>query len=304
MKKLLKIAFAVILLTSLFSCEKAITAEEETGSKPIELGSEIRISFDAANIDNPSYYEDDEASRNGSTTLKDYCNRISLAIFDESDKKLKTANQEASEKIFGHFDLSLNKGTYSFVFIAHNGDGNPTFTSPSQIKFPGNKVTDTFYYYGMIDIEDNATYNITLKRAVGKFRLVVKDNTPKNIKQMKFYYTGGSSTLDATTGYGNVNSKQTEYRTVSEEAYEQESEYEVYTFPHQDTSKKLKFEISALRGTNKDSPADYVRTIENVSIKTNTISQYSGFFYGEEPEGGRGFDIRIDEEWKQENYEY
>lgn len=303
MKKLINIAFVVMLLVNHFSCEKAITVEEETGSKPIELGSEIKITFDAASIDNPSYDEDKEASRNESTMLKDYCSRISLAIFDNSDKKLKAASQEASEKNFGHFDISLNKGIYSFVFIAHNGDGNPTFTSPSQIKFPGNKVTDTFYYYGQMEIEDDATYNVTLKRAVGKFRLVVKDNTPKNIKQMKIYYTGGSSTFDATTGYGCVNSKQTEYRTVSEEAYEQESRYEVYTFPHQD-EKKLKFEISALRGTKEDSPADYVRTIENVTMKTNTITQYSGYFFGEAPEGGRGFDIRIDDEWKQENYEY
>ena len=198
-----------MLLVNHFSCEKAITVEEETGSKPIELGSEIKITFDAASIDNPSYDEDKEASRNESTMLKDYCSRISLAIFDNSDKKLKAASQEASEKNFGHFDISLNKGIYSFVFIAHNGDGNPTFTSPSQIKFPGNKVTDTFYYYGQMEIEDDATYNVTLKRAVGKFRLVVKDNTPKNIKQMKIYYTGGSSTFDATTGYGCVNSKQT-----------------------------------------------------------------------------------------------
>ena len=57
-----------------------------------------------------------------------------------------------------------------------------------------------------MDIEDDATYDVTLKRAVGKFRLVVKDETPKTIKQMKIYYTGGSSTFDATTGYGCVNS--------------------------------------------------------------------------------------------------
>lgn len=303
MKKLINIAFVVMLLVNHFSCEKAITVEEETGSKPIELGSEIKITFDAASIENPSYDEDDETSRNESTTLKDYCSRISIGIFDDSDKKLKTASQEASEKNFGHFNISLNKGTYSFVFIAHNGDGNPTFTSPSQIKFPGNKVTDTFYYYGQMDIEDDATYDVTLKRAVGKFRLVVKDETPKTIKQMKIYYTGGSSTFDATTGYGCVNSKQTEYRTVSEEAYEQESRYEVYTFPHQD-EKKLKFEISALRGTKEDSPADYVRTIGNVTMKTNTITQYSGYFFGEAPEGGRGFNVSIDGEWKQENYEY
>ena len=76
MKKLINLVLVAMLLTSHFSCEKAITAEEESSSKPIEIGSEIKITFDAASIDNPSYDEDDETSRNESTTLKDYCSRI------------------------------------------------------------------------------------------------------------------------------------------------------------------------------------------------------------------------------------
>ena len=145
MKTLLRITFAAMLLTSLFSCEKATMEEEGAVNKPIELGSEIKISFDANNISNPSYDGDDEASRNGNTALKDYCSRISLAIFDETENKLKVANQELSVNNFGHFDISLNKGTYSFVFIAPNGDGTPTFTTPSQITLTGIKVADTVY---------------------------------------------------------------------------------------------------------------------------------------------------------------
>ena len=36
------------------------------------------------------------------------------------------------------------------------------------------------------------------------------------------------------------------------------------------TAEAIKAEISALRGTNPDSPADYVRTIKNVTMKPNT----------------------------------
>ena len=53
MKTLLRITFAAMLLTSLFSCEKATMEEEGAVNKPIELGSEIKISFDANNISNP-----------------------------------------------------------------------------------------------------------------------------------------------------------------------------------------------------------------------------------------------------------
>lgn len=95
---------------------------------------------------------------------------------------------------------------------------------------------------------------MTKKRVVAKFRLVVKDPTPEDVKTMKFYYTGGSSTFNALTGYGCVNSKQTELRSVKESAYTEESYYDIYTFPHDpEESKKLKVDISALSSASSSS---------------------------------------------------
>ena len=161
---------------------------------------------------------------------------------------------------------------------------------------------EVFYYYGDIDVGENITFNLTMKRAVAMVRLVMKDKTPANIHNIKFYYTGGSSTFDAKTGYGCVNSKQTEMRSVANSAYTGESTYDIYTFPHAD-GKKLKIEISALENASSTS-STYERTIDNVSVKRNYITRYSGCFYEDESAMGRGFTMSTDDEWHYEDYEY
>ena len=155
---------------------------------------------------------------------------------------------------------------------------------------------------GDIDVGENITFNLTMKRAVAMVRLVMKDKTPANIHNIKFYYTGGSSTFNATTGYGCVNSKQTEMRSVANSAYTGESTYDIYTFPHAD-GKKLKIEISALENASSTS-STYERTIDNVSVKRNYITRYSGCFYEDESAMGRGFTMSTDDEWHYEDYEY
>lgn len=296
---LLTACCSALLLTA---CEKPLSAENDGNSEIVDPNN-VKVRFNADKVDNEKFDATNEASRASAQSLNNVCSRISMAIFDSDGNKIKTVNQTSADSKFGHFDISIAKGDYSIVFIAHNGSGNPTISSPDEIKFANNKVTDTFYYYSEITIDNNSDYNITLQRATAMFRLVVRDTTPNSIKQMKFYYTGGSSTLDATTGCGCVNSKQTEYRTVSSTAYTGESEYEVYTFPH-DSEKAMNFEVSAQNGTSANSTVKYTKTFEKIYLKRNTITQYSGYFYGEAPEGGRGFDIRIDDEWEQENFEY
>ena len=285
---------------ALHSCDKPFV--EDGAETPTGNEKSLKIRLNANKVEDVSFENESPTSRSVNE-LEEACKRITLAIFDADNNKIKTVSETTSDKSFGHFDINISEGTYTIVVIAHNGTANPTISTPEEIKFANNKITDTFYYCGDIDVVDGQEYNITLKRATAMFRLVVKDNTPSAVKQMKFYYTGGSSTLNAMTGYGCVNSKQTEYREIKSSAYNGDSEYEVYTFPHEG-DKKLKFEISALSGTSSTSTPLYTRIIEDVQMRRNTISQYSGYFYGETPEGGRGFDIRIGDEWQIENYEY
>ena len=303
--------FASLAIT--MSCEKPfIDSEESSDAKGTESGGDkLTITFNARSIKQSTFSDGDElkvplASR-VPVALEEVCSRLTFAVFNEDGTRVgKTSSTTNKDKNFGQVSVSLAEGTYTFVFIADNGTGAPTITSPKKITFKDNKVTDTFYYCGelTIDSESESNYEIELKRAVAMFRLVVNDATPDVIKQMKFYYTGGSSTFDATTGYGCVNSTQTEYRSVTSDAYDGSSSYDVYTFPHED-GKSLKMKISAMAGMTTTAAVKYERVIENVPVAINFITRYSGYFYGEAPEGGRSFGITVsDDDWEESSYTY
>lgn len=200
--------------------------------------------------------------------------------------------------------MNLTKGKYAVLVVAHNGDGNASLSNPEKVTFKDNKITDTFYYYKVIDVEEDSNFDMTMKRVVAKFRLVVKDPTPEDVKTMKFYYTGGSSTFNALTGYGCVNSKQTELRSVKESAYTEESYYDIYTFPHDpEESKKLKVDISALSSASSSS-ALFSKTISNVAISPNKFICYKGYFFSADPDNSHEFTLSTTDEWQYEENEY
>lgn len=271
---------AMLAITMMMcSCEK-FTSKEES-SKPIP--GENNVGLEISSKDQ----------------VKKVCKKVSFGFFKD-DAKAGTISQTSDDSDFGAIHLNLAAGTYEVVAIGHNGSGT-TISSPEKITFTSNKVTDTFYYYGILDVTDGekTTESITLKRAVGMFRLVIKDEIPEQAKKIKFYYTGGSSTLNAKTGYGCVNSKQTEILDL----VKNQQVYEVYTFPHEG-DKKLTVSIDIL---DENDFTIATTTFSDVPILKNYITKYSGkLFTG--LSGGTGdidIDFVFDPEWAGENeYEF
>ena len=210
-------------------------------------------------------------------TLEELCSKINFAVF-EGETKEQSIVQSVGDEGFGTISLYLKQGTHKVVVIAHNGDASATISSPDKVSFSNkvtNKMTDTFYYYGEITVgKDEQTYNLNLERAVAMVRFNIADDYPEGVTQMKFYYFGGSSTLDATTGLGCVDSKQTELFTVNPDM----KRFEMFTFPHavKDT---LKMTVSAL-DVNENIIKE--REFAEVPVTQNMITSYTGnFFVGE-----------------------
>ena len=111
------------------------------------------------------------------TDIRKACTRIELAVF-KGDRRVAIVRQDKGDKVFGQVSLSLDEGEYTIVVIAHNGEGAATVTSPNEIKFKDNKVTDTFYYCGDITVDSDSSYDLTLKRAVAMVRFVAEDKVP------------------------------------------------------------------------------------------------------------------------------
>ncbi len=298
-KKFRLYLFAGMLGLSCMACESPVGDEVEQ-QKELKMAEEGNVRF-KINVYEQIAFGRGTEKKTRTQSVEEVCSRITLAVF-KGDEKVKTVSQSSDKEGFGDLSVNLSSGTYKVLVVAHNGEGTPTITKLDEIKFKDNKVTDTFCYYGDIQVGENAQeYNLLLKRVVGMFRLVVEDVTPKKVTQMKFYYTGGSSTLDGTTGFGAVNSRQTEVRNVSSTAYSGGTVYEIYTIPH-NPEKKLKIVVTGL-----DNLGDvlYERTFEDVPLSVNKITQYSGSFFSEEIGGlDKKLILKVNTEWEKEDRRY
>ena len=296
MKKFLFIALALLVA----ACEKPILDEDSVvGSSAADANVILHMTqFEQTAFDNSG----NRAATRAATDITDLCTRLNIAIFDGDGTKVKTVAQKDTDSDFGTVALTLAPGTYHLVVIAHNGDGSATITSEEKVTFPNNKVTDTFYYYGdLVVTSDVQSYDLTLTRAVAMFRLVLTDEEiPSSVSKFKFYYTGGSSTVSPKDGYGCVNSKQTEIRTVPVGSPDGTS-FDIYTLPHTEEDVLTKLTVTAL-DANDNTVKE--RVFENVPVIRNQITRYTGSFFGS---GGSGqqsdgtFRMTADPDWDSVN---
>lgn len=281
----------IICTCLLLSCEKALidnNISTEEARVVFRVISYTQEPFNTSHV------------RQAPVRIEEACSRISFAIF-EGSTKVKSINQTKGSTDFGTLSLTLPKGNYRLVAIAHNGTGAATISSPDKISFPNNKCTDTFYICQDFSVSDNSEYDITMKRATAMFCFIIEDSIPKQVNKMKFYYTGGSSTLDATTGFGCVNSKQTEYREINDEMGRKGMEFNVFTFPHaiEDT---LKMTITALTSSEVTVKE---RTFATIPVKLNYITRYSGTFFDTiTSEGDLDIHFQADTTWIQYSHRY
>lgn len=289
--------YVLFIVTLLFaSCEKL-------DFKPIDDGTR-EIKLQIAQIEQMSFAN---AKTRAASNLTDVCNRINILVYDEEGSRVINITQKADAPDFGTASFRLPQGEYSLVVLAHSSNGNPTSTDRTKINFPNNYgVTDTFRYYDEITIgADNKSLDLTLKRCVAMVRFVFTDDQiPENIKSLRFKYTGGSSTLNAASGLGNVKSTQDEQRLISSATINSEGHhiFEIYTFPHAIDSSMLKITVSSL-GENGDE-ALFERVFDEIPISTNQITQITTKYF-DTPSISNTLSFNIDAEWESTNeYEY
>lgn len=240
--------------------------------------------------------------------IDEVCTRIGFAVFDASGNKVVSLNQESKGAGFGTLKANLDDGVYDVVIVAHSTGGNATISKPDSIRFTDNKVTDTFCYHEKVNLQGSLTKDVLLKRCVSMVRLNLQEAIPANVKQMKFEYSGGSSALNAVTGFGRVQSRQTEYRTVSVNASTAANNvFDIYTIPHEEDD-VLKITITALASDGK---TEILKTVlDDVPVTQGMITNYNGTIFGG-GSGGTGdssmsvsLTLKADNSWKEMTYSF
>lgn len=266
-RKFSPLAMAAVL-TMTVSCSDRVHTEIH------EIGEEkVPVTFRVASIDQVPFDSPLNVGTRAQVPVSQIASHISFAVYT-GDKK-EQVNQDSSTEGFGSIQLNLNTGNHVVVVIAHNGDGNPTMTQYNKISFNNKetlKVTDTFLYYAEINVtSETKVYDLNLERAVAMFQLKMTDaEIPSQVCKLQFDYSGGSSTIDATTGLGCVKSNQSETIVVQNG----EKEYGVYTFVRGD-SEQLSMKVSAIDGFGnavKEQSFD-------VPVTKNRITRYTGEFF-------------------------
>lgn len=271
--------YAIAVGIMLTSCEKVVFEDREVESANGNLTLSVSVS--------------NGTTRSSDEQLGDACGRLNVAVFNRAGEKVKAVAQTAGDAGYGVVRLSLPDGSYTVVVVGHNGTGSATITNAEKVTFPNNKTTDTFCFYGEIDVTgEEQQMDIMLERVVSMIRFVLDDNGDSmGIASLKFYYTGGSSTLSPKTGYGCVQSKQTEYRAWNEEGI-----YELYTMPHSKSDIITKMTITAY-DAGDNVVGEWV--LENIPVTMNRVSEYAGDLFG----GGGGEtwsmtgNITVNTEW-------
>ena len=284
---------AMLAVVVLASCEKAIFDQEETTGD-----SNGNLTVSVYQIEQMPFASQDggpETHRAGTrAAVTDYCNRLNFAIYEMDGSRVKQVNQTSDKTGFGTASFSLEEGEYQLVVLAHSSNGNPTMTNPQKIQFSNSLgYTDTFLYYTTVTVtEEHQTLSVSLERIVSMCRFVMNDAIPAGVSKLEFYYTGGSGTFNAATGLGNVNSKQK--MTFSVTAGESGTEYDLYTFLHQQD------DDITLTVTAYDSADNVLYEREfDVPMTRRKITRLSGDFFTGDPSasGDVGVTISINGDW-------
>lgn len=240
--------------------------------------------------------KDFDKAKSRATEISSLCKHIELIIYKDG-ARVNKVSQSADDKGYGTLSVALASGTYRAVILAHNQEKSPTTTEVSKISF-GSDVSDVFLWSQDITVEDGKELDVdaTMHRVVAMVRIVTTDNIPSNVATMQFYYTGGSSTLDALTGIGCVKSRQTVKRTVTEAMRGKPGTFEMYTIPRSD-SETLHLEVTALDANGNTVCA---KTFEDVPVTVNRISEYDGALFTNGVSGGdvlSKFHLTTNDEW-------
>lgn len=262
---------AVVISFLFMSCEKAVFDDDIENRN--DKGGNLTLKVITANHD----------FQNATRGDVSYWQRLCFVVYKDGTK-VKSITQTADEDGYGEATMQLSPDTYQVLVLAHSSSSNPTLTTPEKLQFTNAMgYTDTFYYYGDIIVTSTPqTHSVELKRATAMLRFIINDTMPATVKSLRLYFTGGSGALNAKTGMGCVDSKQ----TVNFDTNPSDGApyvFETYTIP-KEAKGSLNITITAF---DNNGGVVVEKTVKGVEIERNKITELAGeLFNGNGGSGG------------------
>ena len=280
MMKKIVLSFCALTALVLMGCEKPLISEGEEESEDTEGNLTVTV-WQSGHEPFPTMTR--------ATSLDDY-NRLNYAIYTSDGTRVKQVNQTRENTSFGSATFQLEPATYQVVVVAHNCNKNPTMTNLNKIQFTNAMgYTDTSLYYGEVEVtEEHKDVQVDLERIVSLCRVIITDEYPEDVTQMRFQYKGGSGAFDAKTGYGCVNSTQTLFFDVTNG----QKQFDLYTYLHDEEG------TLHLLATAYDDADNVIHEREfEVPMLYNQITRFSGPFFTGSGNGSLDITIVINTDW-------
>ena len=283
-KQFVKLVLFVATVLLMTACEKAVVEEnnDTSSTKSTSKSGKVNITLRVADFKQFSYETLTPKFVNGTRTVVDiidYCTHLNFVVYKDG-KKIDSRSQIKGNNDFGETTMSLYAGNYQLLVLAHSSShGSPTLTNPEKIQFTDDLgYSDTFYYYGNFEVTaDKQDYEIRLTRASSKLCFIIEDEAPSEVTNVHFFYTGGSGTLNAVTGYAtNVGSCQEKNASII--GYTSPIEFNVYTFLETDSA-KLNLKVEACNSSKK---VVCSREFTDIPMERNKVTILKGSFFAKD----------------------
>lgn len=206
---------------------------------------------------------------------------------------------EKNNAAYPKFSVSLPYGHYRVLVLGYNGSRECSIASLNHISWAENYVPNTFYYCEefTLDAESSLDRQITLKHAVAAFCVMSEQETPAEVKKMRFVSTAGGTVLDATTGFTPQSTGRTSEIVIPSDHVGIKDTFTVYLFlPEEQIS--TNYTVQAL-GQNDALISQ--KQFRDVPLRINYLTEWQGRAFessGEDvPDVQSGFSIKWDVQW-------
>lgn len=276
--KIFIFSMAMCCALVLASCENQIGSNEPDSNgltaelvKDADKGELVEVTFRMVDFD--IKLEQMGVSANTRASLDGNASYLKVALF-KGETKSYEFSQTFEDDNFGTVSGKVVADTYSLVVIASKVEME--IEDPTNIYPTGDKVNDTFYYYGTLQKSDltSGTVNVSLNRAVARFEFQTEPK-PTEVKSFSLELTGGSMTFNAVTGLGVGSGTQVSVFDQSNKADNAIIHCGIYTFlPSSNATVSVK--ATAYDASNQ---VIKTHTFSNVQMKPAYNTYYNGTFF-------------------------
>ena len=221
-----------------------------------------------------------------------------LWVFDcYEDSCALVAKQTDADDSFGVVAMRLGYGKHRLAFVASRGEGSSVDVKNGRIEW--DKVKDSFWCCEDVDVVRGGAVDmaVTLKRIVGRLRVMMYDVVPSGMKKMRITAEGWYRGVDVRTGEA----------VGTLEADEGITEVSLVDIPaaYVGTSKRLAVSMWCVGRSEQwtqtvgiaalDSDGGVIgeTSCDGVPMERNRVTQLGGYFLS----GGKSGNVSVDDSW-------